>query len=72
MKKCIYKGGDEYYQIKYFNVGDIYRYETYMNKDDERYRIFHSEKGSYSTLPDHIFHMLFHDIREYNLSKLNL
>lgn len=70
MKKCIsYKGSDEYYQIKYFNVGDIYRYEIYMNKDDEKYRIF-TVKISYSTLPDHIFYMLFHDI-SINIPYLN-
>lgn len=72
MKKCIYKKSEEYYDIKHFNVGDIYYYETYINNNEKRYKIYHDLKGNYSTVPENIFYLLFNDMRANNLSKLNL
>ncbi len=71
MKKCIYLSDiDSYYQIRYFIINQLYRYEKYETDNGSRYRIYHENKNEHSTVPDFIFHRLFKDIREYNLSKL--
>jgi hypothetical protein len=77
MKKCIYLQSDydEYYHIKYFKFNQIYEFEKYeaTGLKDVRYKIYHklgNKKGGYSRIPDFLFHRLFKDIREYNLSRL--